>query len=1049
MKRRSAITVLGVLLVALAFAGQARAVYNGDGTKPNGLTGSWDITDYGKCVSGIKADGTIVIDTAHNLSRPDCIDHVLAADAASGYPTDANYDTQAECIATSGRANGDDVSHFWVSNTCVDPATGAGINLGGLDRTAANCALKGGARINACIGAWTYLGPLGDGAPGFCSTTVDLTSLYASAATCPTTITGYTWTGTKCTFANGIAGYANAAIAKKDGSGNYAAAGTFVDLGALTQGQCLFAGASWSTGTTKAGTTSLATLPLASTVPFDPATGNATITGSRAGCLECHNTVSQYNTYAERWKEPYRFTGHKNMLRKVTAGNVWAGPDGVPYTADASGHAINFGAATLDVGGVNKPLMYLFGDWMAPVPNAIYDDGAGVAKTDSGSAYSCAACHATGWSNPTAGVCSLSHFTTSATCTTGGGTWYPSSGVQGAAYVPAEPLASFPGITSGITGKWDRDGIVCARCHKSLFSQTAPAPAGTSSHNVTPTNTTSQDITNICFGCHQSPATDYATNDKILDPVQIPTGAGHGASWGREFNGHVLGNMFLNSPHARFNGGLVPNSVGKYDLTNNVAGSYSSLFKGMVCRSSTTLGSGSQLETVWKSGAIAEIKSQEDCNLANGFGTPAAPDLTARGYWQAESAGNCATCHDVHQSLFDPAAVEPIRRECGITCHVGKPDWNTLKHPSGAGTPVGDGSNPTEPCIVCHMPKPTAEGFPAHLWRISVDPAYDTFPGQAAFQGGICSLNPMDAVTGYPVNDTSAKCTTAGGTWTAATKDRRAKTAPDGAYAKAVWVDVDLACGQCHGGSAGAGATKNGAPYYDKAYLASWAVGMHSQGATNVPTVASTGLASTGLTASFTDASADNNGQPQNTLAISVNWGDGKISTGVGGAVFSHTYTTPGVYTVIHKATDTGGRLASELLSVTVVSPTSTVVKHSLVVTVVDNATAAPIPGARLNLMRETTSGFMSVRYGYTNASGQLTFTKLLDGKNYKINVYKSSKDFNGTLKGKQAQARSAAILMDADHTLLVTQGGAATNGPAAYPWKGTDGGVTVFTVGP
>jgi hypothetical protein len=57
--------------------------------------------------------------------------------------------------------------------------------------------------------------------------------------------------------------------------------------------------------------------------------------------------------------------------------------------------------------------------------------------------------------------------------------------------------------------------------------------------------------------------------------------------------------------------------------------------------------------------------------------------------------------------------------------------------------------------------------------------------------------------------------------------DRNAQTAPDGTYAKAVWVDLDMACGQCHGGSLGAGYTANSAPYFDKTYLSSAAVNMH------------------------------------------------------------------------------------------------------------------------------------------------------------------------------------------------------------------------------
>ena len=63
------------------------------------------------------------------------------------------------------------------------------------------------------------------------------------------------------------------------------------------------------------------------------------------------------------------------------------------------------------------------------------------------------------------------------------------------------------------------------------------------------------------------------------------------------------------------------------------------------------------------------------------------------------------------------------------------------------------------------------------------------------------------------------------------------------------------------------------------------------------------------------------------------------------------------------------------------------------------------------------------MKYGSTNASGQITFTKLADGVNYKIVVYKSGLDFDGTKKGRQTQAKSDAFLMDADRTVLVDAG--------------------------
>lgn len=819
MRTRTKLLLVAAILALFTpvlTAPDAWALYIGDGAQQNGTTGGWDITDYGICVSGIKADGTIMIDPAHNRSRPDCIDHVLGVDSATNptIPTDPNYDTQAECIATSGRANGDDVSHYWVSNTCVDPNTGQGINLEGLDRTAANCALKGGVRVNACIGSWVYTGPAGDGAPGFCYTTINVTTAYGTAATCPTTTNGYAFASSKCTYSYGIAGYANANIVKKDGSGNYAAAGSFVDLSSLTQGQCLAAGASWSTGTRKSGTTSIATTTLASTA--------ATVTGTRSGCLECHNSVSQNNSYAERWKEPYLKTGHKNMLRKVTPGMNWAGPDGAVYVSWGAGgvNTIDWGTGTTTIGSTIYPLLYIFGDWMAPPPDGLdVVVWNGTAKYNNGSAYSCAACHSTGWSNPSSGVCSLSSKTTQAACTTAGGTWYPSSGVQGTAYSPQQPGASWPAYANpdntinGITGRWDRDGIMCSRCHQSVFAQTGTnaagtpftAPAGTSTHNVTPASTANEQVNNICFGCHQGiakKANNTGADADLGNPAaNIPVkNTGAGGAYVPEFNGHVLGNEFLNSPHARYSvpagNGIVPNSLGKYDLVGNTVSQYNSAFKGYICRSSTSAGGGSILATVWKNGAITEIKGLEDCNLANG---KAAGDTTSYGYWQTESQGACTTCHDVHQSLFDPAAQEPFKKECQ-TCHTDSTgdysgvapqvDLATISHPTGTGTPLDTGKY-VNACEVCHMPKATDGGFPMHLWRINSDPNYGTFPSAADFNGNI---------------------------------KKNANPAVDAAgYTDAIWTDLDLVCGQCHGAN-------GSAHLMSKSGIAPFAQTMHTGG---------------------------------------------------------------------------------------------------------------------------------------------------------------------------------------------------------------------------
>ena len=178
----------------------------------------------------------------------------------------------------------------------------------------------------------------------------------------------------------------------------------------------------------------------------DGATQNATNGGwdlpavsSHVQCLECHGQTP-YHSAPD--KSSYLLTGHRNILRKVTPGKPWAGPDGVIYTADGSGNPINWTTGRITVSGSAYPLFYIFGDWMAPALDYVCDKGGGKATTNvaTGGGYTCARCHTTGYA---------------ATGSSGVG----SNGAT-------EPSASFPTITSGITGYWWFDGIQCERCHK-------------------------------------------------------------------------------------------------------------------------------------------------------------------------------------------------------------------------------------------------------------------------------------------------------------------------------------------------------------------------------------------------------------------------------------------------------------------------------------------------------------------------------------------------------------------------------------------------------
>jgi hypothetical protein len=139
---------------------------------------------------------------------------------------------------------------------------------------------------------------------------------------------------------------------------------------------------------------------------------------------------------------------------------------------------------------------------------------------------------------------------------------------------------------------------------------------------------------------------------------------------------------------------------------------------------------------------------------------------------EAANTGNgCTGCHDVHTSTV--AGEEPFHEEC-MECHSNPADPSipqvniaAINHLSGVGTPLEHvTTKPNESCEICHMPGGE------HLWRINTDAGYSTYPMPAAL-----------------------------------TTTVNANTAPDGTYANAVWVDINDACGQCHGGGSNHAAT--------------------------------------------------------------------------------------------------------------------------------------------------------------------------------------------------------------------------------------------------
>jgi len=761
------IAALFALVLPLVFTGTTSAKYMDDGAVPDGL-GGWKTPNDGICVVGLHADGTMDV-AAGITSKRDCI-YLQSGTLVGGGSFDLTGMTTSAACATAGATGNDGAKHQWATSFCTK-------SLNGLDRTQKMCEGIGGTWVTTgkCVAySWLYRGQNASGtpytlatAPGFCYARMNTD---IAAASCPSTSTnsstafGYRVTGTLCQYDFGVNGAVSSALTKADGT--TVAATTVVDLTAYTtMGTCLANGGSWSAWIPAGSTATIGT-----TTPITGMTFDLTRQAVNAdeGCLHCHSSVDQANGPAERWKDSYLKTGHKNMLRKVSPPSPWAGPDGLVYTTDGT-NSLDFSTG---LANGTTPFYYVYGDWMAANPTI----ATATAK------YGCGACHTAGFSDATnPGVQSI--------------------GTPG--YIATQPADSGTDYVSAVTAghTWDLEGIQCSRCHNATVPSVTAAQIAASSFPTT--YETKGGMGNIpggpaamsyysnylCFGCHQSGVSVTQNN-----PVIIPTGISHGASWGRDFNGHVLGNSFLNSPHARFTGTVQKNSLGKYDLFSNTAANYSSTFQGYMCWQSASSNSPAKTKADG-----TEIKDKATCE-----------GLYGAGAWRTSGQGSCTVCHDVHQSLYVDGH-EALRKEC-VDCHEnadyaaavpGTPQYDnaTMGHPQTAGTPWDATLYGADPCAVCHMATQAMRNgnqnsMPVHVWRINTDATYDTFPTAVEFAAGT----------------------------------KNAKTAPDGAYTNAVWVDLDLACGQCHGGSLGVGA--NGATLYDKNELSGAAKKMHDGGDT-------------------------------------------------------------------------------------------------------------------------------------------------------------------------------------------------------------------------
>ena len=396
-----------------------------------------------------------------------------------------------------------------------------------------------------------------------------------------------------------------------------------------------------------------------------------------------------------------------------------------------------------------------------------------------------------------------------------------------------------------IGSEWGLKGVQCEICHATgkptaqdvgivVYSNrtgtNAGLPRAASGHNQTEYGS---HVNGVCYYCHGTNNSTPATVIPVAENAK---------------NLNSISNQFLNSPHAKYSGsGATVEVVSKAN--------YASTFVGYVCRSSNSVGGGSILTTYYDGTAAKKIPNLDTAaNIyCTGTGTYGAGGFwvkegeaatTANGVAVASSdQGNCMTCHDIHWSMGDATTgAEPLRRECA-TCHENSSsvtsapqiDIAQMTHPKGSKTPWD--TKYKESCSVCHMAAQAVENGtitqPLHLMRINTTATYTTM--------GATNMNLVGSEA---------------------------------------FVDVDLACGQCHNGSV------PGVMVIPTATLTTAARNIHfSQPTPTIPPVVSRGTVTlANWTVSFTDASTA-------LSSVTVNWGDGVFSKGLAGDVFSHDYS--------------------------------------------------------------------------------------------------------------------------------------------------------------
>jgi len=531
-------------------------------------------------------------------------------------------------------------------------------------------------------------------------------------------------------------------------------------------------------------------------------------------CLSCH-----YGTDTL----PYLYTGHKNTLRKFAPGALWGGPDGSLYPATDSYYygsgstfdwtnglvtlgwcdplatpaqnglpAVDPGcrflyytlpnanapapyqtvAPTLAAGGV-RYLYYYFAGWMN------YGGSANPGATHLNTVFDHGS---TGESYPNGNFdCARCHATGYSF-----DNWAPeptSNTNNRMAWIPDANLPRLPSdgyIAPGTNGtsSWYLSGIQCERCHVAAWWYGSHPDGG-----LQATVVQNEAATALCMECHRGENITMA-NPQLQQPGSItPTNTLVASDHGycSDLSGSAYATCILNPSNHWVYKPYVAHEAGQAFLNSPHA-----RFTGNLNQN-------------------AQNAADLSINISGTYSS-----YFSENHSDPTKNSGCTGCHDPHQTTVAAAGHStPIVKTCDQCHQLAQTILSTINHPMGPGTPFPTGASSDIPgaCINCHMQAALGRAT-SHLFRINTNASYSTFPTPSQlYTEGITALG---VATDYSELDGLA-------------------------YSSANWLDVDLACGQCHVGGDGVTNPYNltlppglpGAHAYTKAQLAEWALVMH------------------------------------------------------------------------------------------------------------------------------------------------------------------------------------------------------------------------------